>query len=50
MKVYRLSYADFELMYVGDNERIMLMVMTMMLPLVMLNLLIAIMGDIYGRV
>jgi hypothetical protein len=48
--IYRLSYANFELEYVEHNERIMFMICSMVLTLVMLNLIIAIMGDKYGRV
>jgi hypothetical protein len=47
---YRLSYGDFEEEYVGEHERFIFVLATIALPLILLNLIIAIMSDIYERV
>jgi hypothetical protein len=47
---YRLAYGDFEEEHDSVPERILFFFATIALPLIMLNLLIAIMGDIYDRV
>ena len=46
---YRLGYGDFEEEYATHAERILFLIGTILLPLVLLNLLIAIMGEKYGR-
>ena len=47
---YRLSYGDFEEDYLGGTEWTLFFVATLSLSLVMLNLIIAIMGDSYDRI
>jgi hypothetical protein len=49
---YRLAYGDFEEIdeHTTYPERILFFIATIALPLIMLNLLIAVMGDIYDRV
>jgi hypothetical protein len=47
---YRLAYGDFELVHLTTSERIVFLIATFMLPLVMLNLLIAIMSEVYDKV
>jgi hypothetical protein len=46
---YRLSYGDFEEEHPNHPERIIFFIATLFLPLIMLNLLIAIMGEIHDR-
>jgi hypothetical protein len=46
---YRLSFGDFEEEHASHPERIIFFIATLFLPLIMLNLLIAIMGDIHSR-
>jgi len=46
---YRLGYGDFEEEYATRSERILFLIGTILLPLVLLNLLIAIMGEKYGQ-
>jgi hypothetical protein len=47
---YRLGLADFEEEYSNHESRVFFLIATIVMPLVMLNLLIAIMSDIYARV
>jgi hypothetical protein len=47
---YRLAYGDFEEEYPGHKERTIFLVATILMPLIMLNLLIAIMGDIFSTI
>ena len=51
-KSWRLSYGDFEDMgdYKTTGELLIFFFSCVLLPLLLLNLLIAIMGDIYDRV
>jgi hypothetical protein len=45
-----LSFGDFEEEYQGSQERLIFHLITIALPLVLLNLIIAIMSDIYERI
>ena len=47
---YRIAYADFEEEYVSIEAKFFFLLATIVMPLVMFNLLIAIMGDSYARV
>jgi hypothetical protein len=48
--MYKLAYGEFEDEYPTVPERIVFFISTIALPLIMLNMLIAIMSDIYTRV
>jgi hypothetical protein len=49
---YRLAFGDFEEdeVHDSDNERIVFFFATFCMPLVMLNLIVAIMGDVYNKI
>ena len=47
---YQSSFGDFEDDYLTHSERTIFFLASVFLPLVMLNLLIAIMGDIHDKV
>ena len=48
--IYRLAYGDFEEEYADDYERILFFGTTIFLNLILFNMVIALMGDIFARV
>jgi hypothetical protein len=47
--VYRLAYGEFEDSGGDQSEEVVFFIATIVMPMIMLNLLIAIIGDIYDQ-